>query len=51
MNLTTKSYPIGHLLNPQTPYTNAASTDIRETFKRIAAQQQQAKPQKVKRVK
>lgn len=35
-----KQYPVGHLMNPATPYRNAASTDIRATFAKIKAQQQ-----------
>lgn len=38
--LKSKEYPLGHLLNPATPYRNAASTDLRATFQRIQAQQQ-----------
>lgn len=34
-------YPVGHLLNPATPYRNAASTDIRATFAKIKQQQEQ----------
>jgi hypothetical protein len=37
--LVSKQYPVGHILQPKTPYVNAACTDIRETFKRIIPMQ------------
>jgi hypothetical protein len=33
--LRSTEYPIGHILNPLTPYVSAAKTDLRQTFDRI----------------
>lgn len=34
MKLRSKEWPVGHLLNPATPYVKAANTDVRVTIAR-----------------
>ena len=40
--LRSTAWPVGHLLNPATRYTPASRTDIRETFRRLAAEKWRA---------
>lgn len=37
--LRSREYPVGHILNPATPYRNSASTDVAATFERIRREQ------------
>jgi hypothetical protein len=43
--------PPKHIYDPRFVYRSAANTDIRETFERIKAQQEQRQAKKVRRVK
>lgn len=36
--LVSRLYPVGHLLNPQTPYVRSEHTDIGARFARVRAQ-------------
>lgn len=33
--LASRDYPVGHLLNPATPYVPSAHTDVARTFARV----------------
>jgi hypothetical protein len=39
--LVSRDYPLGHLLNPATPYEPAARTDIARTFARLRREARQ----------
>jgi len=43
MKLKSTEYPIGHLLNPATPYVPAANTDLSKTFERARARIEEEK--------
>lgn len=39
--LVSRGYPLGHVLNPATPYTPAARTDVARTFARLRREAKQ----------